>query len=88
MKAFAIFVFIFTFLAINALIGSLCWPYVINTWLTYAGKTPDILWYQGMLIGFVPGVGQLALPLCNNMASYDVLKLKEKQCTLRKKMIW
>lgn len=63
MKALIVFVFIFTFLAINGLIGSLCWPYTINTWLTYCHKDANILWYHGLLISFVPGIGQLALPL-------------------------
>lgn len=44
-------------------VGSICWPYVITAWALYYGKTVVIAWWQGGLIGLVPGVGQLAVPL-------------------------
>ncbi len=44
------------------LMGMLLWPYSINTWLEWAGKDPCIVWWQGMLLGLVPGLGQLSLP--------------------------
>jgi hypothetical protein len=50
-------------LGINFIIGSFCWPYVINSWLVYFGKNAQIFWYHGLLISCVPGIGQLALPL-------------------------
>lgn len=49
-------------LAIFALIGALCWPYTINTWLVYAGKAPVIVWWQGSLMGFCPVLGQISIP--------------------------
>lgn len=48
-------------LIIGPVIGALCWPYTINTWLVYAGKTPAIVWWQGALIGIVPGLGQFSV---------------------------
>ena len=63
MKLFELVFVILFVVVINFLISGLCWPYVINTWLVYGGKVPSILFWQGGLIGFVPGIGQLALPL-------------------------
>jgi hypothetical protein len=48
---------------ISGIIGALCFPYAINTWLVYAGKAPVFLWWWGFLLGYVPGAGQLALPV-------------------------
>ena len=45
-----------------AAIGALCWPYAINTWLIYAGKTPKIVWWEGALLDFVPYFGGLSIP--------------------------
>lgn len=42
--------------------GMLCWPYVINFWLVFAGKAAVVVWWQGALIGFVPGLGELTIP--------------------------
>lgn len=53
---------IFTVLSIGGIIGAICWPYAINSWLVYAGKEAQILWWQGFLLGYVPAIGQLALP--------------------------
>jgi len=50
------------FLAIGAAVGAICWPYTINTWLEYIGKDPVLVWWQGALMGFVPVLGQLAIP--------------------------
>lgn len=50
-------------LGVSALIGIFTWPYTINTWLLFAHKDPAIVWWQGLLLGFVPGLGQLSLPL-------------------------
>lgn len=47
----------------GAIVGAFCWPYTINTWLVFAHKDPVIVWWQGFLLGFIPGLGQLALPL-------------------------
>jgi hypothetical protein len=49
------------FFGIGAIIGALCWPYSINTWLEYAHKDPVVTWWQGMCIGFVPGIGHLGI---------------------------
>lgn len=50
-------------LIISAIIGAYTWTYSINTWLTYFGKEPSIVWWQGSLIGFVPYLGQASIPV-------------------------
>jgi len=52
-----------TVLVISAIIGSLCWTYSINTWLIFFEKEPVIKWYHGLLIGCIPYLGQIALPV-------------------------
>ena len=47
---------------IAAVIGAFCWTYAINTWLAYAGQPPQIEWWMGALIGFVPYFGRLSIP--------------------------
>lgn len=42
-------------------IGAFCWTYAINEWLVYFDKEPVIQWWQGGLIGLVPGVGHVGL---------------------------
>jgi len=37
------------------------WPYTLNSWLEYAGKAPQVVWWQGALLGFVPYLGKLAI---------------------------
>ena len=44
------------------ILGAICWPYAINAWLVYAGKTAVVTWWQGGLIGIVPFVGKYGLP--------------------------
>lgn len=48
--------------SIGALVGAVCWPYTINTWLVFFGKEAVIVWWQGALLGFVPFVGQASIP--------------------------
>lgn len=43
-------------------LGAICWPYTINSWLEYAGKDAVVVWWQGGLLGLVPAIGQCALP--------------------------
>lgn len=59
-KMFLIYVII---LLISAAIGAVLWPYTINTWLVYFGKSPLFTWYYGAILGFVPFIGQLTIPL-------------------------
>ena len=58
-----VFDFCFIILAISALIGAVLWPYTINTWLVYFGKQPSFAWYYGIILGFVPYIGQLSIIL-------------------------
>ena len=47
--------------AVGAIIGAVCWPYTINTWLVFVGKAAVVKWWQGALIGLVPGIGQASI---------------------------
>lgn len=53
---------ILTILLLSAMIGALVWPYVINSWLEFFGKVAVVVWWQGILIGFCPYIGQLGIP--------------------------
>lgn len=46
---------------ISAIIGGFLWTYSINTWLTFFHKPTQISYWQGMIIGFVPGIGPMSL---------------------------
>ncbi len=48
---------------VSATIGAFCWPYSLNTWLVYCGKTAKVLWWHGALMGLIPGVGYLSIPV-------------------------
>ncbi len=45
-------------MVIGFMIGALCWTYAINEWLMFFNKDVRIEWWQGGLIGFIPGIGQ------------------------------
>ncbi len=49
-------------LLVYSAINAFVWPYAINSWLVYCEKEPLIVWWQGILLGFVPGFGQLGIP--------------------------
>jgi hypothetical protein len=51
------------FLLINAVIGGLLWPYTLNTWLVFFGKAAVIKFWHGMILGFVPFLGQATIPV-------------------------
>lgn len=48
-------------LFIYGVIGIFAWPYVINTWLIYCGKTATVGWLCGFLIGATPDIGDKSL---------------------------
>lgn len=48
--------------SIFGVIGMICWPYTINSWLVFMGKPPCIVWWQGFLMGFAPVLGQISIP--------------------------
>jgi hypothetical protein len=54
---------VFLFFMINPVIGYFCWPYTVNTWLVYTGKVAALKGWHGALMAFVPGIGQLCIPL-------------------------
>ena len=49
-------------LAISGLIGGFAWPYTLNTWLLFLGKTPLVTFWNGVILGFVPFIGQASIP--------------------------
>ena len=53
---------IIAFFSLSGIIGAFLWPYTINSWLEVAGKEPQVQWWQGFLLGYVPYLGQLAIP--------------------------
>lgn len=48
---------------VSAIINGVTFPYTLNSWLIYFGKEPIIVWWQGILLGLVPGIGQLSITL-------------------------
>lgn len=50
-------------LSLSGIVGALCWPYAINSWLVFLGKNAVVVWWQGFLLGYVPGIGQLSIPV-------------------------
>ena len=52
-------IYIIFWCALNAWL----WPYIGNTWLEYSGKAPQIVWWQGALIGFVPYLNKFVIPI-------------------------
>lgn len=53
--------FIIVGMIISAIINSFTFPYAINEWLVFFGKEATVTWWQGMLIGFVPYLGQFGI---------------------------
>ena len=51
------------FLIFWVTLNALLWPYIGNSWLEYNGKPPQIVWWQGALIGFVPYLNRLVIPI-------------------------
>jgi hypothetical protein len=47
----------------SVIIGAFLFPYAINTWLVYMGKTAVVLWWHGALLGAIPGISQTSIPL-------------------------
>lgn len=45
-------------LVVSVVVSAVLWPYSINAWLVYFGKEPAMLWWHGVLMGLIPGVGQ------------------------------
>ena len=48
---------------IGAIVGAWLWPYTLNTWLIYLGKTAKIVWWHGVLLGFCPYIGHITIPV-------------------------
>jgi len=50
------------FLVLGAIPGAFLWPYTLNTWLHFLNKPESIVWYHGVIIGFIPVLGQFTIP--------------------------
>lgn len=59
-KGSIIFV-ILMIIVLSILFGGFCWTYSINTLLQWSGKAPTIVFWQGALLGLVPGLGQFSV---------------------------
>lgn len=46
----------------SGIIGMFTWPYILNSWLIYAGKSASVVWWHGFLLGLVPYIGCLSIP--------------------------
>ena len=57
------FGFLLVVLFFSGIVGAVCWPYAINTWLIFLGKAPVIVWWHGFILGYVPFIGQAAFPV-------------------------
>jgi len=44
-------------------IGSFTWPYILNSWLVFIGKSSQVLWWHGFLLGIIPGFGEVSIPI-------------------------
>lgn len=55
--------FIIGIWVVLSIISGYCWQYSINHWLVFCHKAPTVHLWQGMLIGFVPCLGELSLPV-------------------------
>ena len=49
---------------LSFIIGVICWPYTINTWLIFLGKEAVITWWTGGLLGLVPFFGKWSSIAC------------------------
>jgi len=49
-------------LSLSGIIGGFCWTYTINSWLVFAGKPHQIVFWDGFVLGYVPFFGQWSLP--------------------------
>lgn len=55
----AIFALVFS----AAIIGSFLWPYAINTWLLFLGKTTTVSWWICGLFSLIPQIGWFSVPV-------------------------
>jgi len=43
--------------------GGFLWPYALNSWLIFAGKSTKVTFLNGMLLGAIPVFGFLQFPI-------------------------
>lgn len=56
-------ILIVALLSVSGIIGGFCWPYSLNAWLEFFGKDPSVVYWQGFVLGYVPGLGQMSIPV-------------------------
>ncbi len=53
--------FLSLYIVFGPVVGAFCFTYSINTWLGIMGRDPCVVWWQGALLGCLPGIGHLSL---------------------------
>ena len=48
-------------LLISGVVGGFCWPYALNEWLVFLGKEPSVTFWQGVVLGVIPYLGQASI---------------------------
>lgn len=48
---------------LTGIIGGFAIPYSVNSWLEWAGKPEDFKFWHGFLIGLVPRLGLMSIPV-------------------------
>lgn len=48
---------------LGGLLGGLLWKYSLNSWLIYTSRIPSVTFWNGILLGLIPGLGYLCVPL-------------------------
>lgn len=43
----------FAVIAFHALAAAILWPYLLNSWLNFAERPADVVWWQGLALSFV-----------------------------------
>ena len=56
-------VVIVMFVVVSMAVSSFLWPYSLNEWLLYTGKEPTVHWWHGAIIGILPPLGFISIPL-------------------------
>lgn len=48
-------------LVIHLILGGILWPYTINSWSAFFGKDIMMSFWQGAILGVIPGIGSFSL---------------------------
>jgi hypothetical protein len=48
---------------LGGILGGFFWKYSLNSWLTYVSRIPNVSFWNGALLGLIPGFGYLCIPI-------------------------